>query len=215
MFLNLIINLSVASGIILAAVICFYNKQLAKSLSSSFNFFYSISLNKWYVDELYVKVFVKPSFYLSDIFWKRGDQKSIDALGPNGISKIINPYWSSAAYLLDSKWILSSLAKTIVANSTLLSFIDLINMWGLTLVGLSLLLGLFSKYGALVGMGFVLLYYLFAPPFIGLEYGKPGEGSYIIVNKNLIEAFALYVLYLFPSSQLIGMDRLFNSSKSN
>ena len=34
-----------------------------------------------------------------------------------GISKIINPYWSSAAYLLDSKWILSSLAKTIVANS--------------------------------------------------------------------------------------------------
>ena len=132
-----------------------------------------------------------------------------------GISKIINPYWSSAAYLLDSKWILSSLAKTIVANSTLLSFIDLINMWGLTLVGLSLLLGLFSKYGALVGMGFVLLYYLFAPPFIGLEYGKPGEGSYIIVNKNLIEAFALYVLYLFPSSQLIGMDRLFNSSKLN
>ena len=132
-----------------------------------------------------------------------------------GISKIINPYWSSAAYLLDSKWILSSLAKTIVANSTLLSFVDLINMWGLTLVGLSLLLGLFSKYGALVGMGFVLLYYLFAPPFIGLEYGKPGEGSYIIVNKNLIEAFALYVLYLFPSSQLIGMDRLLNSSKSN
>ena len=132
-----------------------------------------------------------------------------------GISKIINPYWSSAAYLLDSKWILSSLAKTIVANSTLLSFVDLINMWGLTLVGISLLLGLFSKYGALVGMGFVLLYYLFAPPFIGLEYGKPGEGSYIIVNKNLIEAFALYVLYLFPSSQLIGMDRLINSSKSN
>ena len=132
-----------------------------------------------------------------------------------GISKIINPYWSSAAYLLDSNSILSSLAKTIVANSTLLNFTDLINMWGLTLVGLSLLLGLFSKYGALIGMGFVLLYYLFAPPFIGLEYGKPGEGSYIIVNKNLIEAFALYVLYLFPSSQLIGMDRLFNSSKSN
>ena len=77
------------------------------------------------------------------------------------------------------------------------------------------LLGIFSRYGALFGMGFVLLYYLFAPPFIGLEYGKPAEGSYIIVNKNLIEAFALYVLYLFPSSQLIGMDRLINSSTSN
>ena len=132
-----------------------------------------------------------------------------------GISKIINPYWSSAAYLLDSKWILSSLAKTIVANSTMLGFTDFINMWGLTLVGLSLLLGLFSRYGALMGMGFVLLYYLFAPPFIGLEYGRPGEGSYILVNKNLIEAFALYVLYLFPSSQFIGIDRLIHSSQSN
>ena len=46
-----------------------------------------------------------------------------------GISKIINPYWSSAAYLLDSKWILSSLAKAIVSNSTLLNFTDLINMY--------------------------------------------------------------------------------------
>ena len=96
-----------------------------------------------------------------------------------GISKIINPYWSSAAYLLDSKLILSSLAKAIVSNSTLLNFTDLINMWGLTLVGLSLVLGIFSRSGALIGMGFVLLYYLFAPPFIGLEYGKPGEGSYL------------------------------------
>ena len=107
------------------------------------------------------------------------------------------------------------MAKAIVANSTILGFTDFINMWGLTLVGLSLLLGIFSRYGALVGMGFVLLYYLFAPPFIGLEYGRPGEGSYILVNKNLIEAFALYVLYLFPSSQFVGLDRLIFSSTSN
>jgi len=47
-----------------------------------------------------------------------------------------------------------------------------------------------------------------------LEYSKPGEGSYIIVNKNLIEAGALYVLYLFPTSQLIGLDRLILSIQS-
>lgn len=132
-----------------------------------------------------------------------------------GISKIINPYWSSAAYLLDSKWILSSLAKTIVANSTILSFSDYINMWGLTLVGVSLMFGLFSKYGSLVGMGFVLLYYFFAPPLVGLEYGKPNEGSYIIVNKNLIEACALWVLYSFPTSQYIGIDRFLNNETKN
>ncbi|MDP6499553.1 MAG: DoxX family protein [Candidatus Marinimicrobia bacterium] len=132
-----------------------------------------------------------------------------------GISKIINPYWSSAAYLLDSKWIFSGLAKTIVSNPTLLSISDYVNMWGLTIVGVSLLLGLFSRYGAIAGMVFVCLYYLFAPPLLGLEYGRPGEGSYIIVNKNLIEACALWVLYCFPTSQIIGLDRFFSKSESN
>ena len=131
-----------------------------------------------------------------------------------GISKLVNPYWSSAAYLLDSKWIFSSLAERIVANPIFLGFTDSINMWGLTIVGLSLLLGFMSRYGAIAGLVFILLYYIFAPPFIGLEYSKPGEGSYIIVNKNLIEAGALYVLYLFPTSQLIGLDRLILSIQS-
>ena len=132
-----------------------------------------------------------------------------------GISKLINPYWSSAAYLLDSKWIFSGLAKTIVANPTLLSISDYVNMWGLTLVGVSLLLGLLSRYGSLVGMTFVCLYYLFAPPLLGLEYGRPGEGSYLIVNKNLIEACALWVLYCFPTSHIIGLDRFLSGTEKN
>ena len=132
-----------------------------------------------------------------------------------GISKLLNPYWSSAAYLLDSKWIFSGLAKTIVSNPTLLTLSDYINMWGLTLVGISLMFGLFSKYGSLVGMGFVLMYYFFAPPLVGLEYGKPNEGSYIVVNKNLIEACALWVLYSFPTSQYLGIDRFLNNKVKN
>lgn len=132
-----------------------------------------------------------------------------------GVSKLTNPYWSSAAYLLDSKWIFSGLAKSIVSNPSLLTISDYVNMWGLTIVGLSLLLGIFSKYGSLAGMIFVLLYYLFAPPLLGLEYGRPGEGSYLIVNKNLIEACALWVIYCFPTSQIIGLDRFFFKSESN
>ena len=88
-------------------------------------------------------------------------------------------------------------------------------MWGLTLVGVSLLLGLLSRYGALVGMIFVCLYYLFAPPLLGLEYGRPGEGSYLIVNKNLIEACALWVLYCFPTSHIIGLDRFIPGIEKN
>ena len=132
-----------------------------------------------------------------------------------GVSKLINPYWSSAAYLLDSKWIFSGLAKTIVSNPTLLTISDYVNMWGLTLVGLCLLLGVFSRQAALSGMVFISLYYIFAPPFLGLEYSRPGEGSYIIVNKNLIEACALFVLYHFPTSHLIGLDRILFKSETN
>ena len=132
-----------------------------------------------------------------------------------GIAKLLNPYWSSAAYLLDSKWLFSGLAKIIVSDPVLLSISDYVNMWGLTLVGASLLLGLFSQYTALIGMGFVILYYLFAPPFLGLEFSKPGEGSYLIVNKNLIEACALWVIYLFPTSHIIGLDRFFSNPESN
>ena len=132
-----------------------------------------------------------------------------------GIAKILNPYWSSAAYLLDSKWLLSGLAETIVSDPVLLSISDYVNMWGLTFVGVSLLLGLFSQYTVLIGMGFVILYYLFAPPFLGLEFSKPGEGSYLIVNKNLIEACALWVIYSFPTSHIIGLDRFFSNPESN
>ena len=48
------------------------------------------SFNKWYIDELYSLVFVKPYFFLANIFWKNGDQKFIDKYGPNGLSKFIN-----------------------------------------------------------------------------------------------------------------------------
>lgn len=130
-----------------------------------------------------------------------------------GVSKLINPYWSSAAYLLDSKWIFAGLAEIIVSNPTLLTISDYVNMWGLTLVGLCLLLGMFARQASIGGMIFISLYYLFAPPLLGLEYARPGEGSYIIVNKNLIEIFALYVLYHFPTSHLIGLDRFISKWK--
>ena len=124
-----------------------------------------------------------------------------------GIAKLLNPYWSSAAYLLESKWIFSSLATTIVSNSTLLTFVDNINMWGLTLIGLTLTIGLVERPAAYVGMAMVLLYYLFMPPFVGYDYSVPTEGSYLLVNKNLIEAAALFVIACFPSGGIIGIDK--------
>ena len=128
-----------------------------------------------------------------------------------GVAKLINPYWSSAAFLLDSKWVFSGIAKWIVSNPNLLTISDYVNVWGLTIIGFCLMLGLFSRYACIGGMVLISLYYLFSPPLLGLEYSRPGEGSYLIVNKNLIEIFALYILFLFPTIHKIGFDRLIQS----
>jgi len=125
-----------------------------------------------------------------------------------GIAKLLNPYWSSAAFLLDAKWIFSGVAKWMVASPHILGLVDNLNMWGLTLIGACLMLGLFGRHVSFAGMLLVLVYYLFTPSFWWLEYARPGEGSYLMVNKNLIEACALFVIYLFPTSKIIGLDRL-------
>jgi NADH-quinone oxidoreductase subunit L len=41
-------------------------------------------LNKWYFDELYDRIFVRPSLWLGRLFWHRGDEQTIDRFGPHG-----------------------------------------------------------------------------------------------------------------------------------
>ena len=52
------------------------------------------------------------------------------------------------------------------------------------------------------------LYYIAAPPFVGYVYSMPAEGSYLIVNKVLIELTALMVTLAFPTGRRVGLDRL-------
>jgi len=86
---NLIIKSSVATGILIATYLYFYNINIPLKLSKNLNIFYSISFNKWYVDEIYNFIFVRPLFYLSTIFWKKGDEQIIDYYGPNGFGKFV------------------------------------------------------------------------------------------------------------------------------
>ena len=50
---------------------------------------YNFLLNKWYIDELYEKIFVNPAKKIGSFFWKKGDIGIIDKFGPDGISKLI------------------------------------------------------------------------------------------------------------------------------
>ena len=54
----------------------------------------------------------------------------------------------------------------------------------------------------------ILLFYLCNPPFVGYFYSIPTEGSYLIVNKNLVELAALAVVLVTGSGRAAGLDRI-------
>ncbi len=122
--------------------------------------------------------------------------------------KVLNPHWTAKAYLLDSGGFLKGFFDQMAGNQSLLSLLNSVNAWGLSLIGFSLMIGIFTRYSSLAGMAMLLLYYLSHPAFPGIEYLFPSDGSYFIINKTLIELFALLVILTFPTSQIFGLQRL-------
>ena len=128
-----------------------------------------------------------------------------------GVIKAYNPSWTSRGYLLSA-----SILKPFfgwLASDSLITVIDYLNIYGLIAIGISLLVGIKVKWGCVGGVLLLLFYYLAHPPFPGLPQG-PSEGSYWIVNKNLIEMAALFVVYQFPLTSVFGLEALFRRSKA-
>ena len=123
-----------------------------------------------------------------------------------GIAKLTSPSWSAAGYLRQARGPFSGLFKWLASQPNLLANADLITMWGLTLVGVFLMLGLFTRLASLAGIGLILLFYLCNPPFIGYFYAIPTEGTYLFVNKNLVELCALVVILLTGTGRFAGLD---------
>jgi len=129
-----------------------------------------------------------------------------------GVIKAYNPSWTSRGYLLSA-----SIFKpffTWIAGDTFISTIDMANIIGLIAVGVTLLIGIKVRWGCIAGIALLLLYYMAHPPFPGLPQG-PAEGSYWLVNKNLIELVALIVIYQFPLTTVFGIEYFFNRNKEN
>jgi thiosulfate dehydrogenase [quinone] large subunit len=84
-------------------------------------------------------------------------------------------------------------------------------MWGLTAIGLGLILGCFTRLASAAGLLVILLFYLCNPPFVGYFYSIPTEGSYLVVNKNLVEAAALAVVLVTGSGRAFGLDRILHA----
>lgn len=125
-----------------------------------------------------------------------------------GLIKLFTSSWTATGYLMDSKGFMAPLFKSMAANPDVLKAVDILNEWGLILIGAGLILGLFTRISAIAGMVLLLFYYLSHPPLIGLNYALPSEGSYFIVDKIMIEFFALGVILVFRAGRIIGLDSL-------
>jgi len=126
-----------------------------------------------------------------------------------GVAKLLKGNWSAAGYLSQSKWIFAPVFQWMANTPDVLAVINQLNMWGLVLIGLGLILGAMTRYASWAGMALILLYYLANPPFVGLFYSIPMEGNYLIVNKNLVEFAALFVISVTGTGKFAGLDRLF------
>lgn len=91
---------------------------------------------------------------------------------------------------------------------TELDRINFLTAWGLTLSGISLMLGLLSPLGSLGGAWLLTMFYLSMPPLPGLPANPMAEGHYLIVNKNLIEFLACIALIFVPTSMWVGLDAI-------
>jgi NADH-quinone oxidoreductase subunit L len=74
------------AGIALAYVMYMFVPSLPGKVVQAIKPIHTFVFNKWYFDELFDAVFVKPCFAIGKGFWKVGDQQIIDGLGPNGIA---------------------------------------------------------------------------------------------------------------------------------
>ena len=97
------------------------------------------------------------------------------------------------------------------APLTSLDWINLTTMWGLVLMGVCLILGLFTPLAALGGAVFLGQIYLSMPPWPGLPPSPVAEGHYWIVNKNLIEMIACLLIASTPSGRWVGLDALLSA----
>lgn len=125
-----------------------------------------------------------------------------------GLAKLSAPAWSAAGYLQQARGPLAGLFKWMASDPGVLSTVNQLNMWGLTAIGLGLVLGCFTRLASAAGILVILLFYLCNPPFVGYFYSVPTEGSYLIVNKNLVELAALVVVLVTGSGRVAGLDRL-------
>ena len=119
--------------------------------------------------------------------------------------------WSAAGYLQGASGPFAD-AFQAMAGSGLMPWIDIAVPVCLLLVGLSLMLGLFTQLGASGALAMLTLFYLASIPTSGTA--TPGaEGTYLLVNKTLIEWGAVLVILVSRTGRIAGLDLLWQGRR--
>jgi NADH-quinone oxidoreductase subunit L len=84
--ISLLPLIAAVSGIAVAYLFYMFRPEWPALVAARFRPIYLFLLNKWYFDELYDRLFVRPAFALGRGLWKQGDGAIIDGLGPDGIA---------------------------------------------------------------------------------------------------------------------------------
>lgn len=117
-----------------------------------------------------------------------------------GLTKILNPEWSSKGYMAGAK-ILPEIFQWL-SLSKILPFTDFLNEWGLTLIGVSLLLGFFVRISSVFGLVLMVLYYL--PLVDPAVFPKLGHSYF--VDEHIIYTLVFLVLAVFNAGRAFGID---------
>lgn len=115
-----------------------------------------------------------------------------------GVTKLMDPAWSAAGYLSNAATFHGFFAW--LTTPGILPFINFVNEWGLTLLGVSLILGAGVRLSSTLGALLMLLYY-----FPVLNFPNIPPHSYI-VDDHIVYLFAFLVLAAFRAGRVWGMD---------
>jgi thiosulfate dehydrogenase (quinone) large subunit len=114
-----------------------------------------------------------------------------------GITKLLNPSWSAEGYLRGAKTFPK--LYNLILQPGILPTVNFINEWGLTFLGISLLLGIAVKLSSRLGALLMLLYYFPVLTF-------PLVGHSLLVDEHIVYALALLLLGSMKAGEVWGLE---------
>ncbi len=82
-------TIAMLSGLLFAWASYVRSPETPAKIADQFRILYRFLLHKWYFDELYHAIFVRPAFAVGRLLWHRGDEQTIDRFGPNGSAWLV------------------------------------------------------------------------------------------------------------------------------